>query len=98
MYELTIHGAMSDVLQAEFDDVELQVSHDETHLRADLPDSAALYGLIGRIEALGLVLLDLHQSKAPTSVDEKSSASAVTPVSASLTTPPSPSSTDTPSQ
>lgn len=27
-------------------------------LRAVLPDSAALYGLIGRIEALGLVLLD----------------------------------------
>ena len=63
VYQLTVHGEMSEVIQAEFDDFELQVSHGETYLQADLPDSAALYGLIGRIEALGLVLLDLHRSQ-----------------------------------
>jgi hypothetical protein len=77
VYQLTIRGEMSEVIQAEFDDFELQVLHGETHLRADLPDSAALYGLIGRIEALGLVLLDLHRSQGSVSVD--SSASALTP-------------------
>jgi hypothetical protein len=96
VYQLTIHGAMSDVLRAEFDDVELHVAHDETHLRAVLPDSAALYGLIGRIEGLGLVLLDLHRCKALTSVDERSSAGTSTPVSASVSTPPSTSSTGIP--
>ena len=63
VYQLTVHGEMSEVIQAEFADFELQVSQGETHLQADLPDSAALYGLIGRIEALGLVLLDLHRSQ-----------------------------------
>jgi hypothetical protein len=62
VYQLTIHGEMSGVIQAEFADMALQASQGETHLRAELPDSAALYGLIGRIEALGLVLLDLHRS------------------------------------
>jgi hypothetical protein len=74
VYELTIHGEMSDVIQAEFADFELQVSHGETHLQADLPDSAALYGLIGRIEALGLVLLDLHRSQGPVPTGESASA------------------------
>jgi hypothetical protein len=96
VYDLTIHGAMSDVLRAEFDDVELEVAHGETHLRAVLPDSAALYGLIGRIEALGLVMLDLHRSNAPATVDDRPSASTITPVSTSVATPPSASSTDVP--
>ena len=74
MYQLTIRGEMSDVIQAEFADFELQVSHGETHLQADLPDSAALYGLIGRIEALGLVLLDLHRSQRSAPIDKSSSA------------------------
>jgi hypothetical protein len=65
VYQVTIQGTMSDVLQAEFADVELWISHGQTHLRADLPDSAALYGLIGRIEELGLILVDLHVSPQP---------------------------------
>ena len=74
VYQLTIHGEMSDVIQAEFDDFELQVSHGETHFQADLPDSAALYGLIGRIEALGLVLLDLHRTQGSAPIDNSASA------------------------
>jgi len=65
VYQLTVHGEMSEVIQAEFFDVELSVNDGETHLRADLPDTAALYGLIGRIEALGLILTDLHRSSPP---------------------------------
>jgi hypothetical protein len=95
VYRLTIRGAMSDVLRAEFDDVELELSDGQTHVQAVLPDSAALYGLIGRIEALGLVLLDLNQST-PKLVDDKSSASTNRPVSVSVTTPLSTSSTDIP--
>jgi AraC-like DNA-binding protein len=56
VYEVTIHGAVSDGVREEFADVELWDSQGETHLRADLLDSAARYGLIGRMEAPGLVL------------------------------------------
>jgi hypothetical protein len=70
VYQLTIHGEMSEVIQAEFADFELQVSHGETHLHADLPDSAALYGLIGRIETLGLVLVDLRRSHGSVPTDK----------------------------
>jgi hypothetical protein len=80
VYQLTVHGEMSEVIQAEFDDFELQVSHGETHLEADLPDSAALYGLIGRIEALGLVLLDLHRSQGSAPIDESASGPTSGPV------------------
>jgi len=33
------------------------------------PDTAAHYGLAGRIEALGLILIDLHRSSPPASSD-----------------------------
>ena len=42
---------------AEFDDVELWEAPGATWLRTGGTDMAALYGLIKRIEALGLVLL-----------------------------------------
>ena len=70
VYEVTIEGAMSDVLQGEFGDVELWISHGQTKLRADLPDSAALYGLIARIEDLGLILIDLHPSTGRTPIEQ----------------------------
>ncbi len=91
MYQLTIHGEMSDVIRAEFADFELRVSHGETHLGADLPDPAALYGLIGRIEALGLVLLDLHRCETSSSVDEDASALTDTPpLKSAALAPPNP--------
>lgn len=61
---------MSEVLQAEFGDVELWVSHGQTKLRADPADSAALYGLISRIEELGLVLIELHPSTGPSPIEQ----------------------------
>jgi hypothetical protein len=67
VYLVTVEGTMSDMLQTEFGDVELWISDGQTYLRADLPDSAGLYGLIGRIEELGLVLVDLHLSTVPAS-------------------------------
>ena len=47
----------SDLVRAEFDDVELWEAPEATWLRTGGTDMAALYGLIKRIEALGLVLL-----------------------------------------
>jgi hypothetical protein len=56
-YEIKIRGVASDLVRAEFDDVELWEAPGATWLRTGGTDMAALYGLIKRIEALGLVLL-----------------------------------------
>jgi hypothetical protein len=61
VYELKIRGVASDLVRAEFDDVELWEVPGATWLRTGGggADIAALYGLINRIEALGLVLLEV---------------------------------------
>ena len=46
-------------MRAEFDDVELWEVPGATWLRTRGADTAALYGLIRRIETLGLVLLEV---------------------------------------
>ena len=58
-YEIKIRGVASDLVRAEFDDVELREAPGATWLRTGEADMAALYGLINRIEALGLVLLEV---------------------------------------
>jgi len=58
-YEIKIRGVASDLIRAEFDDVELWEARGATWLRTGGADTAALYGLINRIEALGLVLLEV---------------------------------------
>ena len=56
-YEVKIRGTASDLVRAEFDDVELWEAPGAVCLRTGGADMATLYGLIKRIEALGLVLL-----------------------------------------
>ena len=60
-YELKIRGVASDIVRAEFDDVELWEAQGATWLRTDGADTATLYGLIKRIEMLGLVLLEVDE-------------------------------------
>ena len=61
VYELKIRGVASDLIRAEFDDVELWEVPGATCLRTGATDTAALYGLIKRIETLGLVLLKVDE-------------------------------------
>lgn len=61
VYELKIRGVASDLVRAEFDDVELWEAPGATWLRTGEADTAALYGLIKRIETLGLVLLKVDE-------------------------------------
>jgi hypothetical protein len=56
-YEIKFRGVASDLVRAEFDDVELWEAPGATCLRTGGADTATLYGLIRRIEALGLILL-----------------------------------------
>lgn len=61
VYQLKIRGVASDLVRAEFDDVELWEAPGATWLRTGGIDTAALYGLIRRIEMLGLVLLKVDE-------------------------------------
>ena len=57
IYELRIRGVASGLVRAAFDDVEVSDGSGQTVLRTGPVDSATLYGLISRIESLGLVLM-----------------------------------------
>jgi hypothetical protein len=59
-YELSVKGAASDTLAAAFEDCDVTTERGVTIVRRSLPDQAALQGLIARISALGLELLDVH--------------------------------------
>jgi len=60
IYEITFTGQAGSTLRAEFDDCEVIIGPDTTTLRAELPDQAALSGLVLRITGLGLELTDVH--------------------------------------
>ena len=59
-YEITFVGRAGDTLRAAFDDCTVTAGPGSTTLRAQLPDQAALWGLILRIIGLGLDVVDLH--------------------------------------
>ena len=60
VYELSFKGAASDMLAGAFEGCQLTTAHGITVVRAELPDQTALQGLLSRVHALGLELLDLH--------------------------------------
>jgi hypothetical protein len=64
-YEITFTGQAGRALRAEFDDCEVTVGPGTTTLRAELPDQAALNGLLQRITGLGLELIDMHLLASP---------------------------------
>jgi hypothetical protein len=53
-YEITFSGQAGAATRAEFDDCQVTVGQDTTTLRCELPDQAALAGLIQRIIGLRL--------------------------------------------
>lgn len=65
VYELRIRGEASDLVRAAFDEVELTEESGQTVLRTGWADIAVLYGLVGRLESLGLVLLEVKAVESP---------------------------------
>lgn len=59
-YEITFAGRAGRTLRAEFDDCEVTVGRGTTTIRAQVPDQAALSGLVLRITGLGLELIDMR--------------------------------------
>lgn len=58
-YELTLKGQPGELLHAAFEDVVVSSGPGVTILSAEL-DQPGLHGLLGRIEDLGLELLDMR--------------------------------------
>jgi hypothetical protein len=56
-YEITIRGRLSATLLAAFDGLTATPSAADTVIGGDIADQAALYGVLERIESLGLELL-----------------------------------------
>lgn len=61
IYEIVLRGERGPAVQSEFEDLEVVVGEGRTVLRGDLPDQAAVYGVLARIEDFGLELVALRR-------------------------------------
>jgi len=59
-YEIIFLGHAGSTLCAEFDDCQVTAGPDTTTLRAELPDQAALSGLVQRIISFGLEVIHVR--------------------------------------
>jgi hypothetical protein len=64
-YEITFAGQAGSVVRAELEGCEVTVGRTTTTVRAELPDQAALLGLVQRITGLGLEVVDMHRVGPP---------------------------------
>jgi hypothetical protein len=57
--QFRVRGQLSKTLLTAFPELRAQNLGSQTLLAGELPDQAALFGVLGRIEALGLELLEV---------------------------------------
>jgi hypothetical protein len=69
VYELSFKGVASDLLCGAFDGCTVRTAQGITVVRSEVADQAELQGLISRIHALNLELLDLRLVAEPSSAD-----------------------------
>ena len=62
-YEIHVRGQLSDRLLGAFPELGARTRNHETLLTGALPDQAALHGVLTRIEALGLELLEVRRTR-----------------------------------
>lgn len=60
-YEIHIKGRVGDDLTGAFEGLRAEVQPVETVLHGELPDQAALHGMLERVQALGLELMELRR-------------------------------------
>jgi hypothetical protein len=61
---ITVRGQLAPHWSPWFDDLAVEVRGEETVLAGELPDAAALFGLLSRVRDLGLVLVDISAAPA----------------------------------
>jgi hypothetical protein len=65
LYEFHVRGALSNMLLTAFPDLEAtKRSGGETILTGQVPDQAALFGVLDRIQALGIQLVEVRRAQA----------------------------------
>jgi hypothetical protein len=62
-YEIHVRGQLSDRLLSAFPELRARTRNHETLLIGALPDQSALHGVLTRIEALGLELLEVRRTR-----------------------------------
>jgi hypothetical protein len=62
-YQVRVRGRLSTMLLGAFPELHAQVQGAETVLAGQLPDQAALFGVLDRVEALGLELLEVLRTE-----------------------------------
>lgn len=80
MYEIIFGGQAGSTLRAEFDDCEVSIGEETTTLRVELPDQAALWGVLQRIMGFGLKLIELRLVAVPSAMSGDGSAGQGPPV------------------
>ncbi|HKE97634.1 MAG TPA: hypothetical protein VKG45_01675 [Actinomycetes bacterium] len=60
-FEIRVRGRLSDSLMAAFEGLTASVEPVETVLHGPVRDQAALYGLLDRIQSLGLELVEVRR-------------------------------------
>jgi len=58
--EIVVKGDVRERLGAELDDVAVTVDHGVTRARVAVRDTSALYGILYRLDTLGVELLAVH--------------------------------------
>lgn len=62
-YQVRVRGRLSERILVAFPDLRVQMLGSETVLAGELPDQAALFGVLNRIEELGLELLEVLRTE-----------------------------------
>ena len=60
-FEIHVRGSLSPEVLEEFEDLHATVVPAETVLTGRVPDQAALYGMLVRLQALGLDLVEVRR-------------------------------------
>ena len=60
-YEIWMRGHLGEMMRSAFPALRARPRGKDTALTGALPDQAALYGVLGEIEALGLELLEVRR-------------------------------------
>jgi hypothetical protein len=60
-YQILVRGRLGRTMRAAFPDLHARAQSQDTLLTGALPDQAALHGVLARIEALGLELLEVRR-------------------------------------
>jgi hypothetical protein len=64
-YEIRVRGRLTPAVAATFAGLEVRLDGDNTVLDGPLADQAALYGVLDRVQALGLELVEFRRLPPP---------------------------------